>query len=62
MNEQSGPRGIPKQNEIPIYERFRGIDINIPRKEKLRLAEKMLRIGYSKEEIIRFFGGGAEEM
>lgn len=22
----------------------------------------MLRIGYSKEEIIRFFGGGAEEM
>jgi len=34
----------------------------MPRKEKIKLSEKMLRIGYSKEEIIRFFGGGAEEM
>ncbi len=28
----------------------------------MKLAEKMLRIGYNKEEIIRFFSGAAEEM
>lgn len=61
MSQQ--PRQVyPKQNEIPIYERFKGINLNLPRKEKVKLAEKMLRIGYSKEEIIRFFSGGAEQM
>ena len=61
MSESSFNK-IPKQNEVPIYERFRGLDINIPRKQKLQLAEKMLQIGYMKEEIIRFFNGGAHEM
>ena len=51
---------IVKQSEIPIYERFRGFDINIPRKEKIKTAEKMLRIGYAKDDIIKFFHGGAE--
>lgn len=28
----------------------------------MRLSEQMLRIGYPKEDIIKFFSGGAEEM
>ena len=28
----------------------------------MKIAEKMLRIGYAKEDIMRFFSGGAEEM
>lgn len=51
-----------KQNEIPIWERFKDVDINCSRKEKIQLSEKMLTIGYVKEDIMKFFSGGAEEM
>ena len=33
----------------------------MPRKEKIKLFEKILLIGYSKEEIVKSFGGGGTE-
>ena len=30
--DQSQKQGIYKQSEIPIYDRFRNLDVNLPRK------------------------------
>ena len=50
------------QCDVPIYERFRGMNINISKREKLKMAEKMLKMGYSKYDVVKFLEGRTEEL